>query len=116
MTPEVSRTDNLISQCEDVMDEVFARCAENAPNFGVRENCLKDSFKKTLNKFFFRLSDELPSVEETRDFLNALHHEDLFLTLACSNGNERAWWEFDQQHRAYMERVARHLASTEIDA
>ena len=99
-----------------MMDEIFARCTENAPNFGVRENCLKDSFKKTLNRFFFKMSDELPSVEETRGFLNALHHEDLFLTLACSNGSERAWWEFDQQHRAYMERVARHLASTEIDA
>jgi RNA polymerase sigma-70 factor len=116
MTPEISPKDNLIIQCEDVMDEIFARCTENAPNFGVRENCLKDSFKKTLNRFLFGLSDELPSVEETGDFLNALHHEDLFLTLACSNGSERAWWEFDQQHRAYMERVARHLASTEIDA
>ena len=62
------------------------------------------------------MSDELPSLEETRNYLNALHHEDLFLTIACSNGSERAWWEFDQQHRAYMERVARHLASTEIDA
>lgn len=116
MTPEVSPRDNLINQCEDVMNDIFARCTENAPNFGVRENCLKDSFKKTLNRFLFASSDELPSLEETRDFLNGLHHEDLFLTLACANGSERAWWEFDHQHRAYMERVARHLASTEIDA
>ncbi len=116
MTPEVAKKDNLITECEDVMKEIFDRCSENAPNFGVREDCLKDSFKKTLEKFFFATSDELPSVEETRDFLNGLHHDDLFLTLACSNGSERAWWEFDQQHRAYMERVARHLASTEIDA
>lgn len=116
MTPEVSQQDNLINQCEALMDEIFARCSENAPNFDVRENCLKDSFKKTLNKFLFSSADELPAVDETKSFLNALHHDDLFLTLACSNGNERAWWEFDQQHRAYMERVARHLASTEIDA
>ena len=116
MTPEVLPKDNLVLQCEDVMNEIFARCNENAPNFGVRENCLKDSFKKTLNRFLFGLSDELPSVEETRNYLNALHHEDLFLTIACTNGSERAWWEFDQQHRTYMERVARHLASTEIDA
>lgn len=116
MTPEVSQKDNLINQCEVLMDEIFARCSENAPNFGVREDCLKESFKKTLNKFLFNSADELPSVEETKNFLNSLHHNDLFLTLACSNGNERAWWEFDQQHRAYMERVARHLASTEIDA
>lgn len=116
MTPEVSQKDNLINQCEVLMDEIFARCSENAPNFGVEKDSLKDSFKKTLNKFLFSSSDELPSVDETKNFLGALHHNDLFLTLACSNGSERAWWEFDQQHRAYMERVARHLASTEIDA
>ncbi len=116
MTPEVSPKDNLIVQCESLMDEIFARCAETAPNFGVREDCLKDSFKKTLNRFLFAQANELPSVDETKTFLDALHHDDLFMTLACSNGSERAWWEFDQQHRAYMERVARHLASTEIDA
>ena len=116
MTPETSPKDNLLAQCEDVMDEIFARCTENAPNFGVREDCLKESLRKTAHKFLFNLSDELPELEQTREFLNAIHHEDLFMTLACSNGSERAWWEFDQQHRAYLERVARHLASTEIDA
>ena len=116
MTPEVSQKEILIAQCEGLMSEIFVRCTENAPNFGVSENCLKESFKKTLNKFLFGATEELPSEEETKNFLNSIHHEELFLTLACSNGNERAWWDFDQQHRAYMERVARHLASTEIDA
>lgn len=116
MTPEVSQKENLIAQCEGLMNEIFVRCTENAPNFGVSENCLKESFKKTLNKFLFSATEELPSQEETEDFLNSIRHDDLFLTLACSNGNELAWWEFDQNHRAYMERVARHLASTEIDA
>lgn len=116
MTPEFSPKDNLIVQSESLMKEIFARCTENAPNFGVREDCLKDSFKKTFNRFFFSQSHELPSLDETKNFLNALHHEDLFMTIACSNGSERAWWDFDKQHRAYMERIARHLASTEIDA
>ena len=116
MTPEVSQKENLIAQCDGLTKEIFVRCTENAPNFGVSEACLKESFTKTLNKFFFAASEELPSLEETKDFLNSIRHDDLFLTLACSNGNERAWWEFDQQHRVYMERVARHLASTEIDA
>ena len=38
------------------------------------------------------------------------------MALACAKGNERGWWEFDQQHRSYMERVARHLAKTDVDA
>ena len=48
--------------------------------------------------------------------MEQLQCDDLFLALACANGNERAWWEFDQQHRSYLERVARHLAKTETDA
>ena len=97
------------------MDEIFARCQENAPNYGVTAECLRESLQKTTNKFFFANS-ESPSLEETREFVSAILHGDLFLALACAAGNERAWWEFDQQHRAYLERVARHLASTEIDA
>ena len=116
MSPEVSSSDTLLNDCEDVMDEIFARCSETAPNFGVREDCFKDSLRKTAHKFLFKSDDDPPSLEETRDFLNAIQHDDLFLALACANGSERSWWEFDQNHRSYLERVARHLASTEIDA
>ena len=116
MSPDVSPTNTLLNDCEDLMLEIFARCAENAPNFGVREDCFKESLRKTVHKFLFRFDDENVSLKETRDFLNAIQHDDLFLALACANGSERAWWEFDQNHRSYLERVARHLASTEIDA
>ena len=54
MTPESLPEDNLVLQCEDVMNEIFARCTENAPNFGVRENCLKDSFQKNSQPIFVR--------------------------------------------------------------
>ncbi|HSK70792.1 MAG TPA: hypothetical protein VK892_03785 [Pyrinomonadaceae bacterium] len=117
MSPEVSPAEEiLLADCEDVMDEIFARCSENAPNFGVSADIFKNSLRKTARKFLFAYSNELPSLEETREFFNSILHDDLFLALACASGSERAWWEFDQQHRAYLERVARHLASTEIDA
>lgn len=116
MSPEISSSDALLDSCEDLMEEIFVRCTENAPNFGVRIECFKESLKKTAHKFLFNASAEHPSLEETKDFLNSIKHDDLFLALACANGSERGWWEFDQQHRSYMERVARHLASTEIDA
>lgn len=116
MSPDTTQYALLLDKCEPVMDEIFARCTENAPNFGVRADALKESLKKTARKFLFASSGEIPSFEETRDFFNAIQHGDLFLALACSQGSERAWWEFDQNHRSYLERVARHLASTEIDA
>jgi hypothetical protein len=116
MSAETTQHIELLTKCEGVMDEIFARCAENAPNFGVSEECLKKSLRKTAQKYLISGSPEDVSVDEVKDFLRQIQADDLFMALACANGNERAWWEFDHQHRAYLERVARHLASTDIDA
>lgn len=116
MSPETTSNADLLDKCESVMDEIFARCHENAPNFGVTIDCLKTSLRKTIQKFILKNYSETPPVEEVKDFLYQIQAEDLFLALGCANGNERAWWEFDQQHRSYLERVARHLARTDVDA
>lgn len=115
MVTEAPRQSELPEECESVMEEIFRRCSENAPNFGVRLECFKESLQKTARKYILN-SPEAVSTEEINDFLRQIQAEDLFLALACANGSERAWWEFDQQHRSYLERVARHLASTDIDA
>jgi RNA polymerase sigma-70 factor len=115
MITEAPPKSELPIECESVIEEIFRRCSENAPNFGVRLECFKESLQKTARKYILN-SDETVSTEELNDFLRQIQAEDLFLALACANGNERAWWEFDQQHRSYLERVARHLASTDIDA
>ena len=116
MSPETTQHEGLLTACESVINEIFARCTENAPNFEVRDECFKDSLKKTVRKYLSAASTETPSIKELNEFLQQIQADDLFLAMACANGNERAWWEFDQQHRAYLARVARHLARTEIDA
>lgn len=117
MVTEATQQSDLPKECESVIEEIFNRCTENAPNFGVRLECFKESLQKTARKFLLNSPEpENVSTEELNDFLRQIQAEDLFLALACSNGNERAWWEFDHQHRSYLERVARHLASTDIDA
>jgi len=116
MSPELMNHEDLLTDCESVINEIFARCARNAPNFGEIEECFKNSLKKTVQKYLSTASFETPTTKEITDFLQQIQADDLFLAMACANGNERAWWEFDQQHRAYLERVARHLARTEIDA
>lgn len=116
MSPETIKHEDLLDECESVMEEIFARCSSNAPDFGVFIECFKTSLRKSVCKFIEAKSSEAPSIEEIHDFLENIQVGDLYLALGCANGNERAWWEFDQQHRAYLERVARHLARTEIDA
>lgn len=116
MSAEVTQYEYYLSECEDAMESIYARCNENAPNFGVRADCFKDALKNSVRKYLFANNPETVTADEIRGFLLELQAEDLFMAIACANGSERAWWEFDHQHRAYLERIARHLASTEGDA
>jgi len=116
MSVETVQTEVLLDEYESVMAEIYARCVENAPNYGDLADCFKSSLNKTVGKFFQNNLSEKPTAEEAKEFLRQIQAADLHLALACANGNERAWWEFDQQHRLYLERVARHLARTDIDA
>ncbi len=115
MPPEPVTYDDLLGQSRSTMDEIFERCAQNAPNFGVRPECFIESLTKTGLKFL-QSRDDTATSDDVNEFLGQIQADDLFMALACANGNERAWWEFDQQHRPYLERVARHLAKTDVDA
>ena len=116
MSAENNRNEFLLDQCEAAMDEIYARCNTDAPNFGVRPDAFKQSLRKTANKYLFPTASADITADEVKSFLGEIQTTDLFMALACADGSERAWWEFDQQHRAYLERVARHLASTETNA
>ncbi|MBL8180163.1 MAG: hypothetical protein JNL64_00960 [Blastocatellia bacterium] len=100
----------------DEIARIYEQCEAEAPNLGVTLLQFSSSIERTVAKYLEPASDTPITTEEIREFFDNLQANDLFLALACSVGNERAWWEFDQQHRSYMERVARHLAKTEIDA
>ena len=106
--------DAMQRECDVRIAAIHARCVENQPNFGVTAEALAASLQRSIDRFL--RNGPAPSVSTVNDFLDQIQTDDLFLALACANGNERAWWEFDQQHRSYMERVARHLAKTEADA
>ena len=101
---------------EPQVDELFARCVANAPNIAVPESRFKASVNKSLTRFLNSSPGDPATEEETKEFLGLLQADDLFLALGCAEGNERAWWEFDHQYRAYIERLARQLAKTDVDA
>lgn len=116
MSSEAKPIDISSGEYDAAMDETYARCVQNAPNFGVTVDCFKASLQKTIEKYLAATSTADTGPDEIRQFLEQIQADDLFMALACAGGNERAWWEFDQQHRSYLERVARHLAKTEMDA
>ena len=108
--------DFLQKLCDSMITDIYGRCHENAPNFGISIETFQISLNKTIAKYLITASSESLSEQDLREFLEQIQAEDLFMAIACAAGNERAWWDFDQQHRSYMERVARHLAKTDIDA
>src|SRR5580765_4639068 len=108
--------DALLKESGSRIAAIYARCNADQPNFGVSEESFSSSLHKTIAKYVGGASSEPGTAKQLNEFLDQIQAEDLFMSLACANGNERAWWEFDQQHRGYMERVARHLAKTEADA
>ncbi|MFV0389678.1 MAG: hypothetical protein ACK5NT_13085 [Pyrinomonadaceae bacterium] len=114
MSPNDS--ESLHSKCNGVIAEIYAECVTFAPNFGVTEDCIRNSLLSSLDRFVINPSDFTPTFEEAEVFLRSIQKHDLFLALGCANGNERAWWEFDQQHRTYLERIAHHLASSDLNA
>lgn len=116
MPTEAQTSAGLSSENSEMIELIFARCLENAPNFGVSLDCFKDSLLKTTQKYLGANASNQDDSGDVDSLLSQIQADDLFLALACANGNERAWWEFDQQHRSYLERVARHLAKTEVDA
>jgi RNA polymerase sigma factor (sigma-70 family) len=111
--PEI---DTLLAAADAEISAMFDRCVENAPNFGVRKDCFVESLKRTIEKYLAPATNEPLTQNDINEFLAQIQSDDLFMAIACAKGSERGWWEFDQQHRSYMERVARHLAKTDVDA
>ncbi len=116
MPTEAKTSADLSNENREMIDLIYARCVENAPNFGVTADCFTDSLRKTIDKYVAANSPGAADAGDVDSLLAQIQSDDLFMAIACANGNERAWWEFDQNHRSYVERVARHLAKTEVDA
>src|SRR5688572_27872416 len=108
-------SEQILDKYEPQVDELFERCQTTAPNVAVPAARFRASVKKSLARFAGS-SPEPVTDEEVTEFLKLLQADDLFLALGCAEGNERAWWEFDHQYRAYIERFARQLAKTDVDA
>ncbi|REJ75731.1 MAG: hypothetical protein DWQ47_09725 [Acidobacteria bacterium] len=116
MTTFEEKLQELIEQCRETIESVYSECNANAPNFGVSQEDFTGSISGSVSRFLCRGEEDLPSVSEVREFIESIKSDDLFLAIACAHGNERAWWEFDHQHRGYLERISRHLASTDLSA
>ena len=113
----LTQLEDAIQACAADIAALYVRCTEAAPNYGVTSETFRVALRAAVDKYL--VSEEqgsAPTPDQIRQFINELQITDLYLALACAHGNEHAWWEFDQNYRRYIERIARHLASAETDA
>jgi len=116
-TPLLTLLEGAIKECAADIDALYARCVESAPNYGINPDAFQTAIRTAIDKYLVnQQSDMAPKADEVRTFITELQVADLYLALACAQGNENAWWEFDQNYRRYIERIARHLSSAETDA
>lgn len=108
--------DNLTAGAAD-LDAIYARCAEAYPEFDLECEDFKEAVIGAVDKYLvgFAREGEIPTAQEIRKFITELHDVDLYLTIACARGDEQAWWQFDRQHRSFIERLAHQLVGSGMD-
>ncbi|HMH42446.1 MAG TPA: sigma-70 family RNA polymerase sigma factor [Pyrinomonadaceae bacterium] len=108
--------DNL-AFCADELNEIYAQSARAYPNFKVPFTEFRDAIANAALKYLALAKNKTgPSQIELKRFVAELQAADLYLGLACLRGDEQAWWEFDRQHRAFIESWTRRLVRGGADA
>ncbi len=104
--------------CNAELEESYARCCEKYSTFTVPVDEFRAAVANAVTKYLVGADAHAsePSIKDIRRFINELHVEDLYLVLACNRGDEKAWWEFDREHRAFIERCARTALTVNIEA
>ncbi len=119
VTPS-SETEYLenLTTCAAELDAIYTRCARACPDFAVPPADFNDAVIRAVDKYLIgpAAGQKTPSSREIREFIRALHGLDLYLAVACTRGDEQAWWYFDRQHRSYIERLSHHLVRYGMDA
>ena len=108
---------NLVVGTVEV-DAIYARCAAAYPEFDLSREEFKEAVIGAVDKYLvgFAKEGKIPTAQEIRKFISELQDLDLYLTLACSRGDEQAWWQFDRQYRSFIERLAHQLVGRGLDA
>jgi len=107
----------MLALCVDRLKEIHAECARAYPTFEVPFSQFREAVANAALKYLVPVKREkAPSQNEVERFIGELQAADLYLGLSCLRGDEQAWWEFDRQHRAFIEGWTRHVMHGDADA
>ncbi|MEW6207614.1 MAG: sigma-70 family RNA polymerase sigma factor [Acidobacteriota bacterium] len=101
----------------------------NSPRFGCQEvvtqayreaQSLYGTLDLSIDTYFTHLASiiqkylgQSPKKMEARNFLGKTHTTDLYLTIACAQGNTDGWEQFFKLYRSFVFGLAKHFCSNE---
>ncbi|MFN3329572.1 MAG: hypothetical protein ACK419_01435, partial [Pyrinomonadaceae bacterium] len=69
MMPHESEIDVFPDRCEELIQQIFAQCQQNAPNYKVSFDEFRSALKKAVRKYLMNRGGDLPSVDDVEKFL-----------------------------------------------
>ncbi|MCS6873579.1 MAG: hypothetical protein N2Z23_02185 [Pyrinomonadaceae bacterium] len=99
--------------CKEKILQIYESCRQKKPQYNVTYQQFEERIQKSIYKYF---KEKSLSLAELNQLLEELHSEDLYLSIACANGDEQAWWDFDKEYRSYLEKIALKLTKNQTDA
>ncbi|MBA2620225.1 MAG: sigma-70 family RNA polymerase sigma factor [Acidobacteria bacterium] len=76
---------------------------------------LRGRVEKSIEKYVLR-ADENASVQEIKEFVDAIAADDLCLVIACEKGDEKAWEDLVKNFDATVKSAARRISNNAEDA
>lgn len=107
---------SLLQSCEKTISQLYNECQKRKPEYPVTREDFKKRIESTIQKYLLKDTENLPSSRELKDFIKQLYVEDIYLSIACEKGDEKAWLEFDQTYRSYLQKVAIACTNSFSDA
>lgn len=106
----------LAGKYELTVDEAIARLFSRATNSRrLTAADLKARVEKSVEKYVLR-NGENNSVQEVKEFVDALNADDLCLIIACEKADEKAWEDLVKNYDSTVKSAARKYANNAEDA
>src|SRR5262252_5903763 len=103
------KIDEFIAQHQAALSACWGQVAR-------RYQISEREFNERVHAAAQRTGCDTTSKRDVGDFLARLHSAELCLAIACENGDEEAWRDFEQMHRSSMQGAARALTRNDIEA
>jgi RNA polymerase sigma-70 factor len=109
---EMQRNVQMMNKPPFNCETYFVQSYENAQSYYGNLDLDYTNYVNHLVPIIYKYVGENPQKLQVSDFLEELHTNDLYLTIACAQKSEIAWQQFDNLFRGYIYDIAKFESSS----